>query len=56
MKFVSRNGEYVAEHLGEIIHTAEELDDLLDNFMPSDYTPIDPPESDTDTEPDDFFN
>jgi len=56
MKFVSRDGEYVAVHLGEIIHTAEELDDLLDNFLPSDDTPIEPPESDTAIELDDFFN
>jgi len=45
MKFVFRDGEYVAEHLGEVIHTAEELDDLLDHFMPSDDTPIEPPET-----------
>jgi len=56
MKFVCRDGEYVAVHLGEVIHTAEELDDLLDNFLPSDDTPIDPPETDTDIDLEDLFN
>jgi len=56
MKFVSRDGQYVAEHLGEVIHTAEELDELLDNFLPSDDTPIEPPETDTDTDLETIFD
>jgi len=36
MKFVCREGQYVAEHLGEVIHTTADLYELLDNFMPSD--------------------
>jgi len=56
MKFVSRNGEYVAVHLGEVIHTEKEIDELLDNFLPSDDTPIDPPETTPAIEPEDFFD
>jgi len=58
MKFVSRKGEYVAEHLGEVIHTTADLYELLDNFIPSDDFEIEPtePENDTDIEPEDFFD
>jgi len=58
MKFVSRDGQYVAEHLGEVIHTTADLYELLDNFMPSDDFEIEPtePETDTDTDLEDFFN
>jgi len=56
MKFVSRDGQYVAEHLGEVIHTAEELDELLDNFLPSDDDAIEPTETTPTIEPEDFFN
>jgi len=56
MKFVCRDGEYVAVHLGEVIHNEKELDDLLNNFLPNDDDAIDPPETDTDMNPEDFFN
>jgi len=56
MKIVCRDDQYVAMELGEILHTEEELDDLLDKVLPSDHDAIDPPETDTDMNPEDFFN
>jgi len=58
MKFVCREGKYVAEHLGEVIHTTADLYELLDNFIPSDDFEIEPTEPETTPaiEPEDFFN